>query len=144
MPIKFHFLLLFKIVLRSRWIANNTGWHPKTLCCTGHVDATGRASNDTTQTCELSAALCVLTFALRRLESMQALVAGALQASSDLIPVGNPTNLIAVSGCGTTRVTEAFNCGANGCLPWLILTSFLIQRPRHWSNGHAASDAAGL
>ena len=41
-----------------------------------------------TQTCELSAALCVLTFALRRLESMQALVAEALQASSDLIPVG--------------------------------------------------------
>jgi hypothetical protein len=25
--IKFQFLLRFKIVIRSRWIANNTGWH---------------------------------------------------------------------------------------------------------------------
>jgi len=30
-PIKFQFLLRFKIViLWSRWIANNTEWHPKT------------------------------------------------------------------------------------------------------------------
>jgi hypothetical protein len=29
-PVKFQFLLRFNIVVQSRRIANNTGWHPKT------------------------------------------------------------------------------------------------------------------
>ena len=60
-PIKFQFLLRFKIVVRSRWISNNTGWHPKTSAVPGDIDASGRSSNDMTQTCDLSAALCALT-----------------------------------------------------------------------------------
>jgi hypothetical protein len=32
-PIKFEFLLRFKSVVRSRWIANNVGWHHALLCC---------------------------------------------------------------------------------------------------------------
>jgi hypothetical protein len=34
-PIKFQFLLRSKSVVRSRWIANNIGWHHALLCLFG-------------------------------------------------------------------------------------------------------------